>query len=140
MVNRRTSMVTWQKNKKFNFRVFVEATFEFPHTVLPPFLDTWHSWSYYVYQCILLSLNILNYVLEKIMKIWYFENTHRDKSNDILYDIISVCILVEKYEIKITHFQIGHLLRDGGSISQSTETIMVKREKKRKSILKKNTH
>jgi len=22
------------------------------------------------------------------MKIWYFENTHRDESNDILYDII----------------------------------------------------
>ena len=35
--------------------------------------------------------------LEKIMKIGYFENTHRDKSNDILYDIIYLCILVEKY-------------------------------------------
>jgi len=44
-----------------------------------------------------LSLNILNNILEKIMKIWYFENTHRDKSNDILYDIIYLCILVEKY-------------------------------------------
>jgi len=31
------------------------------------------------------------------MKIWYFENTHRDKSNDILYDIIYLCILIEKY-------------------------------------------
>jgi len=31
------------------------------------------------------------------MKIWYFENTHRDKSNDILYNIIYLCILVEKY-------------------------------------------
>jgi len=31
------------------------------------------------------------------MKIWYFENTHRDESNDILYDIIYLCILVEKY-------------------------------------------
>jgi len=31
------------------------------------------------------------------MKIWYFENTHQDKSNDILYDIIYLCILVEKY-------------------------------------------
>jgi len=31
------------------------------------------------------------------MKIWYFKNTHRDKSNDILYDIIYLCILVEKY-------------------------------------------
>jgi hypothetical protein len=30
------------------------------------------------------------------MKIWYFENTHRDESNDILYDIIYLCILVEK--------------------------------------------
>ena len=39
----------------------------------------------------------MNNILEKIMKIWYFENTHRDKSNDILYDIIYLCILVEKY-------------------------------------------
>jgi len=31
------------------------------------------------------------------MKIWYFENNHRDESNDILYDIIYLCILVEKY-------------------------------------------
>jgi len=46
--------------------------------------------------CIILSLNILNNILEKIMKIWYFENTHRDESN-ILYDIIYLCILVEKY-------------------------------------------
>jgi len=27
------------------------------------------------------------------MKIWYFENTHRDESNNILYDIIYLCIL-----------------------------------------------
>jgi len=32
------------------------------------------------------------------MKIRYFENTHRDKSNDIIYDIIYLCILVEKYD------------------------------------------
>jgi len=31
------------------------------------------------------------------MKIWYFENTHRDKSNDILYEIIYLYMLVEKY-------------------------------------------
>ena len=31
------------------------------------------------------------------MKIWYFENTHRDGSNAILYDIIYLYILVEKY-------------------------------------------
>ena len=37
-------------------------------------------------------------MLEKIMKIWYFENTHRDESKDILYDIIYLCILVEKYD------------------------------------------
>jgi len=42
-------------------------------------------------------LNILNNILEKIMKIWYFENTHRDESNNILYDIIYLCIIVEKY-------------------------------------------
>jgi len=39
----------------------------------------------------------LNNILEKIMKIWYFENTHRDESNGILYDIIYLCILVEEY-------------------------------------------
>jgi len=32
------------------------------------------------------------------MKIRYFENTHRDKSNDILYDTIYLCVLVEKYD------------------------------------------
>jgi len=32
------------------------------------------------------------------MKIWYFEITHRDESNGILYDIIYLCILVEKYD------------------------------------------
>jgi len=31
------------------------------------------------------------------MEIWYFENTHWDKSNGILYDIIYLRILVEKY-------------------------------------------
>jgi len=66
--------------------------------LLPPSsLNTWHSWPYYECQCIILSLNILNNILVKIMKIWYFENTHRDESNDILYDIIYLCILVEKY-------------------------------------------
>jgi len=38
----------------------------------------------------------LNNILEKIMKFWYFENIHGDESNDILYDIIYLCILVEK--------------------------------------------
>jgi len=65
--------------------------------ILPPFLNIWHSWPYYACQCIILNLNVLNNILEKIIKIWYFENTHRDKSNDILSDIIYLCILVEKY-------------------------------------------
>ena len=64
--------------------------------ILSPSFNTWHSWHYYTCQCIILSLNILNNILEKIMKIWYFENT-RDKSNGILYDIIYLYILVEKY-------------------------------------------
>jgi len=34
------------------------------------------------------------------MEILYFENNHRDKSN-ILYDIIHLCILVEKYGQKL---------------------------------------
>jgi len=32
------------------------------------------------------------------MKIWYFKNTHWDESNDILCDIIYLCILVKKYD------------------------------------------
>jgi len=32
------------------------------------------------------------------MKIWYFVNIHRDEYNNILYDIIYLCILVEKYD------------------------------------------
>jgi len=39
----------------------------------------------------------LNNILEKIMKFWYFKNTHRDEFNDILYDISYLCVLVEKY-------------------------------------------
>jgi len=65
--------------------------------LLRSFHNTWHSWPYYAYQCIILSLNILNNILEKIMEIWYFENTNRDKSKDILYDIIYLCILIKKY-------------------------------------------
>jgi len=65
--------------------------------VLPPSHNNWLSWLYYACQCIILRLNILNNILEKITKIWYFEITHRDESNDILYDIIYICILVEKY-------------------------------------------
>jgi len=65
--------------------------------LLCPFHNTWHSWLYYACQCIILSLNILNNILEKIMKNWYFESTHRDESNDILYDSTYLCILVEKY-------------------------------------------
>jgi len=41
-------------------------------------------------------------MLEKIIKNWYFENTHRDESNDTLDDIIYLCILGEKYsQIKL---------------------------------------
>jgi len=39
----------------------------------------------------------MHFSLEKIMKIWYFKNTPRDESNDILYDIIFLYILVEEY-------------------------------------------
>jgi len=34
----------------------------------------------------------LNNILEKIMKIWYFENTHWDESNDILWYYLSLYI------------------------------------------------
>jgi len=54
------------------------------------------------------------------MKIWYFENTHRDESNDILYDIIYRCILVEKHSqsklgLNCT-FSTRSSIGDGGNI------------------------
>jgi hypothetical protein len=80
-------------------------------------------------QCIILSLNILYNMLEKIMKVWYFENTYRDESNDIIYNIIYLCILVEKYgQCKLgqnCNFQIGHLLRDGGSNSSIDTALQI---------------
>jgi len=87
--------------------------------ILPPSHNTWHNWPYYVCQCIILSLNILNNILEKIMKIWYFENTHRDKSNDILYDIIYLYILVEKYD----QSKLGqnYIFLNGSSIARRRE-------------------
>jgi len=51
------------------------------------------------------------------MKIWYFENTHRDESNHILYNIIYLCILVEKYDqIKLSQIEMGHLLHSRSKI------------------------
>jgi hypothetical protein len=52
----------------------------------------------YVYQYTTLTANIFNYLLLQIIKIVYFENTIRDKSNNISY--VNICIyyiLVEKY-------------------------------------------
>ena len=46
------------------------------------------------------------------MKILYFEKIHRDESNDILYDIIYRCILVEKYSQNCTF----SIRSDGGSM------------------------
>ena len=53
------------------------------------------------------------------MKNWYFENTYRDESNDILYDTIYFCILIEKYgQSKLGQdFQMCQLLRDRGNNS-----------------------
>ena len=39
----------------------------------------------YAYQCTTVIANIFNYLLLKIIKIVYFENTRRDKSNKISY-------------------------------------------------------
>jgi len=51
--------------------------------------------------------------MKKIIKIWYFKNTHRDEFNDILYNIIYLYILVEKYGqskfVKITYFQMSRI-------------------------------
>jgi len=55
----------------------------------------WHSRLCHVCQCPTLNLNIFYYLLEKIMKIWYFDNIHRDESNTILYAIFCRYILVE---------------------------------------------
>ena len=61
----------------------------------------------------------MNNILEKIMKIWYFENTHQDKSNNILYDIIYLCILVEKYgQNKLSQ---NYILSNGSSIAGRRE-------------------
>jgi len=63
----------------------------------------------------------LNNILEKIMKIWYFENTHRDKSNDILYDIIYLCILVEKYGQNM--FGQNYIFSNESSIAERKEYV-----------------
>jgi hypothetical protein len=65
--------------------------------VLPPSQNKWHNFDFvYVYQCTILIANIFNYLL-KIIKIVYFKNTRRDKSNNISYANICMYILVEKY-------------------------------------------
>ena len=90
--------ISKKKLWKFDIlKILIETNLTTSYMILPLSHNTWHSWPYYAYQCIILSLNILNNILEKTMNIWYFENTHPDESNDILYDIIYRCILVEKY-------------------------------------------
>jgi len=69
-------------------------------------------------------LTRLNNMLEKIMKIWYFENTHQDKSNDILYDIVYLCILVEKYsQSKLNQ---NYTFLNGSSIAGRREYYLLK--------------
>jgi len=53
------------------------------------------------------------------MIISFFKNTHRDGSNDILYDIIYLCILIEKYgQSKITQY---YTFSNGSSIARRRE-------------------
>jgi hypothetical protein len=52
----------------------------------------------YVYKCVTLIVNIFSYLLLEIIKIVYFENTRRDKSNNISYADICMYITVEKYD------------------------------------------
>jgi len=59
------------------------------------------------------------------MKIWYFENIHRDKSNDILYDIIYLCILVEKYDQN--KFGQNYIFSNGSSITGRREYYIFQR-------------
>jgi hypothetical protein len=47
-------------------------------------------------QCTTLTINIFSYILLKIIKSWYLENTYWNKSN-ILYTNSCLCILVQKY-------------------------------------------
>jgi len=60
------------------------------------------------------------------MTIWYFENTHRDKSNDILYDIIYLCILIEKYDLMSKLYIFKYVIYYYG-----TEGVLIMREKKK---------
>jgi hypothetical protein len=45
----------------------------------------------------ILIINIFNYLLVKIIKIRYLENTHQNKSNKIIYIYIYIYILLKKY-------------------------------------------
>ena len=79
--------------------------------ILTPSHIKWHNWHCHTYQCTILILNNFTNPLEKFIKIWYFENIHWDESNDILYDIIYLCILVEKYGQKCIFSNMSSIIR-----------------------------
>jgi hypothetical protein len=63
-----------------------------------PFQNNFHIWLLYIYWCTILIINIFSCVLLKIMKNWYFDSIHRDKSNNISYVNIYLYTLVKKYD------------------------------------------
>jgi hypothetical protein len=67
--------------------------------------NAWLSWLVHAWQCKILTINIFNYIIVKIIKSWYFENNHRDESNNNLYANIFFYLLVEKYgQIKMCEY------------------------------------
>jgi len=123
MVTTRTYLVLCLgDNKPLHSKIKQKAVCYYMLYIIPQCHNTWHSWPYYAHQCIILNLNILNNILEKIIKIWYFENTHRDESIDISYDIIYLYILVEKYHQ--TNLNQNCTFSNGSSIDGRKEYII----------------
>jgi hypothetical protein len=50
--------------------------------LLPMSQIQWYSWPFHACWCITLTINNFNCITVKIIKIWYFENTNRDESNN----------------------------------------------------------
>jgi hypothetical protein len=85
-----------------------------PLIITPSISNERHSWLFHVCRYITLIINILNftpYIIVKIIKIWYFENIHRDESN-ILYANIYFLFINRKLWSK--HSYLYQLIWDRG--------------------------
>jgi hypothetical protein len=83
----------WMKRNVKN-RWFVDACVNI-YSLCPKINDLFDF--VFVYEYTTLIANIFNYLLLIIIKIVYFENIRRDKSNNISDANICMYILVEKY-------------------------------------------